>query len=323
MKYHFPLPSHLPPCRPHALQEFLCFGHSLPSWVKSQLGDAAAPPGGMMGFAVRVPLHFVYGKASRSSRRSLTLLALSGAVPSAPALPQWGRSAGYTLVSLSCSWGRTAISLDVSTFWSMKVKQILVVSEQEHLSCLLQESFWVVGRGHHRLWDTVRNQYPLSQNYCMMLPRAGPLEGREENHIEWKKSHLQIFLKLKIVRICLQKTVCPVMLLSSCEQAVRFCIWRLKLTCWKQELSGNSACLRFNGFSEFPDIILSIWLCLDGGTKHLISSAGSLKAEEEIIRNNKDVWHPAKTDDKSNRPCQRALQGEGTQFKSVEELSSC
>lgn len=83
----------------------------------------------------------------------------------------------------------------------MKVKQILVVSEQEHLSCLLQESFWVVGRGHHRLWDTVRNQYPLSQNYCMMLPRAGPLEGREENHVEWKKSHLQIFLKLKIVRI--------------------------------------------------------------------------------------------------------------------------
>lgn len=81
MKYHFPLPSHLPPCRPHALQEFLCFGHSLPSWVKSQLGDAAAPPGGMMGFAVRVPLHFVYGKASRSCRRSLTLLALSGAVP--------------------------------------------------------------------------------------------------------------------------------------------------------------------------------------------------------------------------------------------------
>lgn len=136
-----------------------------------------------------------------NSAGSVCCCTLSVLYLSAPALPQWGRSAGYTLVSLSCSWGRTAISLDVSTFWSMKVKQILVVSEQEHLSCLLQESFWVVGRGHHRLWDTVRNQYPLSQNYCMMLPRAGPLEGREENHIEWKKRHLQIFLKLKIVRI--------------------------------------------------------------------------------------------------------------------------
>lgn len=58
----------------------------------------------------------------------------------------------------------------------------------------------MVGRGHHRLWDTVRNQYPLTQNYHM-LPRAGSAEGREENHIVWRKSHLQFFLKLKVVRI--------------------------------------------------------------------------------------------------------------------------
>lgn len=43
------------PTTPHALQELLYVSLSLPSWVKSLLGDAADPWGGMTGFAVRVP----------------------------------------------------------------------------------------------------------------------------------------------------------------------------------------------------------------------------------------------------------------------------
>lgn len=135
------------------------FGHSLTFWVKSQLGDAAAPQSGMMGFAVRVPPCLVYEKMSRSSRRSLTLLALSGAVPSAPALPWWGCSSGYTLVSLPCSWGRTVISLDVSTFWSMKVKLSGGLwAGASQLSKAGEFLLSVIRRGHDRLWETVRNQ---------------------------------------------------------------------------------------------------------------------------------------------------------------------
>lgn len=259
MKCHVSLPSHLPPCSLHTLQKLLYFGHSL---VKSQLGDAAAPQGGMMGFAKRVPPSLVYGQAGRSSRRSLTLLALSGAVPSAPALPCWGCSSGYTLVCLPCRWGMTSISLDVPTFWSMKVKESLVVSEQEHLSYLRQESFWVVRRGHHRLGTLLGINIPGHRITVCYQGQGLKKEGRKTTLSG--RSHLEIFLKLKIVRILSAEDS------LSCYAAV--IMWagcmllhlKTKTECWKQELSGNSARLRCNGFSEFPDIISSIWLCLDG-----------------------------------------------------------
>lgn len=192
----------------------------------------------------------------------------------------------------------------------MKVKESL--SRSISAIWYRRASGWLEGPSQAR--EAVTNQYPLTQNYCM-LPRAGSLEGREENHIEWKKSHLQIFLKLKIARILSAGDS------LSCYAAV--IMWagcmllhlKTKTECWKQELSGNSACLKCNGFSEFPDIISSMWLCLDGGTKLVISSVGSLKFEEEIIRNHKDAWHPAKTDDKSNYTWQWALQGEATQLR--------
>lgn len=83
------------------------------------------------------------------------------------------------------------------------------------------------------------------------------------------------------------------MLLTACEHAARFCHGRPKAPCQKWELSGYSACLRSNGFAEPPDSIAPLWLCLRGGTKHLISSTGSLNTREQLRGDDEELCHRA------------------------------
>lgn len=119
-------PTLTPHPTPYAPQEPLYVRHSLPSRVKSLLGDAADPRGGLTGFAMRVPPHFVCQKEKWAGLPGPALRPEKPFLLDPRACP-----------SPVAEEGRPA-SLDVSAFWCMKVKESLVVSsQQEHLSCPL------------------------------------------------------------------------------------------------------------------------------------------------------------------------------------------
>lgn len=85
-------------------------------------------------------------------------------------------------------------SPDVLAVRCMKVKESLVVSQQEHLSFPLQESFWAMARGHHGLWDTAVHQHPppsitstAHQNRCDVT-KASPWGGGKPHRVEGESS---------------------------------------------------------------------------------------------------------------------------------------